>query len=86
MTYEEAKKYWKVFLKEIGYLKKRRPDIEWEEQEEATKLAIEALKKQTPTKPNWVYDDEPLCPYCQEVIEDGDAICENCHQLIDWSE
>lgn len=54
--------------------------------DEAVRLAIKALEKQTPTKPNWIYDDEPLCPYCQEVIEDGDVICDSCHQLIDWSE
>ena len=48
------------------------------------KVLAELIEKQTPKKPNGVYDDEPLCPHCQEVIEDGDAMCEACHQLIDW--
>lgn len=40
----------------------------------------------TAEKPIWEYDDEPLCPRCCEVLEDGDAHCESCDQRIDWSE
>ena len=36
--------------------------------ERAICTAIKALKKQTPTKPNYIYGDEPLCPYCQDII------------------
>lgn len=46
--------------------------------------AEEALEKITPKKPNWVYNDEPLCPNCGEVLADGDAYCEECHQFIEW--
>lgn len=56
----------------------------WDSEWEAFDIAIEALEKQIPKKANYNYSDEPLCPYCQEVIEDGDAMCESCHQLIDW--
>ena len=82
MTYEEAIKN----LKEWRDFAERRGSYYGEEAIPTYNLSIEALEKQIPTKPNWVCDDEPLCPYCQAVIEDGDAICENCHQLIDWSE
>lgn len=46
MTVQEAKKYWEVFLKEIAFLKRESGSIDWEEQEQATKMAIEALEKQ----------------------------------------
>ena len=26
-------------------------------------------EKATPKKPNWIYDDEPLCPCCGEVLD-----------------
>lgn len=79
MTYEEA-------IKVIKSTSVMVLDGSADKFERAICTAIKALKNQTPTKPNWVYDDEPLCPYCQAVIEDGDVMCENCHQLIDWSE
>lgn len=47
---------------------------------------MDTLMKHTPTKPNWVYDDEPLCPYCQSVLDEYEEVCEECTQLIDWSE
>ena len=79
MTYEEAiraKEYFERRLRE-GSRNTTAQTINF-------KLAIEALEKQTPKKPNYVHADEPLCPYCLGVIDDGDTICESCHQLIDW--
>lgn len=52
--------------------------------DEAVNMAIEALEKMTPTPPNWIYEDEPLCPHCGEVMDDGENPCECCNQLIDW--
>lgn len=40
----------------------------------------------TPTNPSLVYEDEPLCPNCGELIEEYDDHCEECDQRIDWSE
>ena len=77
MTYEEAIKRFKIIVNNEAYT---------DSFQDACRLAIEALEKQIPKKPNYVYDDEPLCPYCQEVIEGGDVICESCRQLIDWSD
>lgn len=54
--------------------------------DKAVDMAIEALEKTTPKKPNWVYNDEPLCPNCGGVLDDSDPVCEYCHQLLDWSE
>lgn len=43
----------------------------------------EAVEKQKPTEPYYIHLDEPLCPYCHGVIEDGDKICD-CGQRISW--
>ena len=56
------------------------------EHHEAMKVAIEALEKMNPKKPNWIYEDEPMCPNCGEIMDDGENPCECCNQLIDWSE
>lgn len=53
---------------------------------DALVIAMDTLKKHTPTKPNWLYDDEPLCPYCQCVLEEYEEVCGECTQLIDWSD
>ena len=49
-----------------------------------TTVVFNVLKKHTPTKPYWVYDDEPLCPYCHCVVEEYEEVCRECTQLIDW--
>ena len=64
-------------------------EVEWEypmDYAVAFEIAIEALEKQTPKKPNYLYEDEPLCPYCGAVLDDCESPCENCNQFIDWSE
>ena len=53
---------------------------------EACQLAIEALEKHTPQKPNWLYDDEPYCPTCQCALREYEEVCGECTQLIDWGE
>lgn len=32
---------------------------------------------------NYIYDDEPLCPFCGELVEDGRTQCE-CGQVLYW--
>lgn len=44
------------------------------------------MEKATPKKPNWIYDDEPLCPYCGEVLDGTEVHCDECDQRLDWSE
>lgn len=40
----------------------------------------------TPKKPYWICDDEPMCPNCCEIIDDGMEHCDACDQRLDWSE
>ena len=65
---------------------------------EALDMAIEALKRQTPQKPNLEGDgyadgvlvyDTWICPNCEkryEVDYDEYDYCPHCGQAIDWSE
>lgn len=73
----------------IGIMKIAIAEVEWEypmDYAAAFETAIEALEKQTPKKPNYLYEDEPLCPYCGAVLNYCESPCENCNQFIDWSE
>ena len=45
----------------------------------------ELKEKATAKFPNYVYLDEPLCPYCQMILDGGEEYCE-CGQKLDWSE
>ena len=55
-------------------------------------LAIEALEKQTPTKPemyigDYEFERWPICPRCKgELHPNGEKFCSDCGQAIDWSE
>ena len=61
----------------------------------SARLAISALEKQIPKKPEWTPayqscfsagdEAETLCPGCGELIEDDQPICLDCYQVIDWS-
>lgn len=66
---------------------------------EAVKLAIAALKKQIPQRPDFEgdgYDENGIiildtwfCPCCEEMYEtdyDVHKHCPNCGQAIDWSD
>ena len=58
---------------------------------EAVKLAISALEKQTPKKPK-VLKVQEVSGYkfggceCGEHIMDDEKYCSNCGQAIDWSD
>lgn len=72
----------------------RKSDSEWE----AVNMAIEALEKQIPQKPNVEGDgyadgvliyDTWICPHCEiryEIDYDDYAYCPNCGQAIDRSD
>ena len=65
---------------------------------EAVSVAIEALEKQIPKKPDYEGDgywngelvyDTWICPHCEkkyEVDYEEYDFCPNCGQAIDWSE
>lgn len=44
------------------------------------------LELATPKKPTWIYDDEPICPNCSEVLDDGEEHCKVCDQRLCWTE
>lgn len=60
--------------------------------EEADKLAIEALEKQMPKKPNNIgrFDSFDVrhcnCPRCGGGINSDQRWCPNCGQKIDWED
>lgn len=55
---------------------------------ESTKIAILALEKQIPKKPDFTEDKEfALCPCCNgNGLADKQEYCDNCGQKLDWSE
>ena len=98
MTVQGAIRYWKKFLSEIDKLENIRPDVDWKKQREATAMAIEALEKQVPKKPDLEGDgyadghlvyDTWICPNCgkeYEVDYEEYDWCPHCGQHIDRSE
>ena len=59
-----------------------------EDNYEAITLAIKALEKQIPKKPDFTEDKEfALCPCCNgNGLADKQKYCDNCGQRLDWSE
>lgn len=55
---------------------------------EALDVAIQALEKQIPKKPDFTEDKEfALCPCCNgNGLADKQEYCDNCGQKLDWSE
>lgn len=55
---------------------------------EASELAIQALEKQIPKKPDFTEDKEfALCPCCNgNGLADKQKYCDNCGQKLDWSD
>lgn len=53
-----------------------------------SELAIQALEKQIPKKPDFTEDKEfALCPCCNgKGLFDKQKYCDNCGQKLDWSE
>lgn len=76
MNYQEA----------IKAIKSNYPPSNYSMLREALDLSIELLEKATPKKPNWIYDDEPLCPYCGEVLDGTEEHCDECDQRLDWGD
>lgn len=99
MTVKGSIRYWKKFLSEIDKLENIHPDIDWKKQREATAMAIEALEKQIPYKPQ-EYEDKYYACKCGNVLlmkwekyptklmpkSRGLICCLACSQRIDWSE
>lgn len=58
------------------------------ETEDYTEVAINALEKQIPKKPDFTEDKEfALCPCCNgKGLLDRQKYCDNCGQKLDWSE
>lgn len=56
--------------------------------ENAYGMAIQALEKQIPKKPDFTEDKEfALCPCCNgKSLLDKQKYCDNCGQKLDWSE
>lgn len=54
----------------------------------ANEMAIKALEKQIPRKPDFTEDKEfALCPCCNgKGLFDKQKYCDNCGQKLDWSE
>lgn len=54
----------------------------------ARDLAIKALEKQIPKKPDFTEDKEfALCPCCNgNGLADKQKYCDNCGQKLDWSD
>lgn len=53
----------------------------------AFSMAIKALEKQIPKKPDFTEDKEfALCPCCNgNGLADKQKYCDNCGQKLDWS-
>lgn len=56
--------------------------------ENAYGMAIQALKKQIPKKPDFTEDKEfALCPCCNgKGLLDKQKYCDNCGQKLDWGD
>ncbi len=70
----------------IKAIKSNYPPSNYSMLREALDLAIILLERATPKKPNWIYDDEPLCPNCGDVLDGTEEHCDGCDQRLDWSE
>ena len=59
-----------------------------EECKEATSMAIQALEKQIPKKPKDIghFCEIYVCPCCETSILLKPSYCENCGQVLDWSD
>ena len=58
---------------------------DWKLDDEAEKIAIEAMRKQEPMKPLSVYG-EYTCPMCEVTVSAGDEYCWYCGQKQDWED
>ena len=85
MTYAEAIK---EINSRIEMANQYRSDLILDDTE-GLKLAIEALRKQTPVKP-CVNEGEYICSVCDKLehstLGKGDEYCWHCGQKIDWED
>ena len=81
-AYEEAIEHFEKYVGNDCYTDKF---------QNSCQLAINALKKEIPAKPETYYNGCPIpdcyCPTCEEEFgwRSGER-CPNCGQIIDWSE
>jgi hypothetical protein len=61
----------------------------------AAEIAIDAMRKQIPQRPNYKAEDRyiknhfiqiSICPICHREIVAGDMYCIDCGQRISWEE
>ena len=61
----------------------------------AAEIAVEAMRKQIPQRPNYKAEDRymknhfisiSICPICHREIVAGDMHCIDCGQRISWEE
>ena len=93
MTMEEAIKTIEIAIAEVEWNYPMDYAIAFE-------MAISALKKQIPKKPNGIYDEneskkgkslyeEALigsCPVCHQEVQLGMKYCMNCGQALKWGD
>ena len=95
MTEREAIKLLKINRPESGYI-----TVNYLKCNEALKMAIKALEKQIPKKPDCIEDKMWCCPVCDNHLlpkwvkyptdlmpkTEGLPHCMSCGQKIDWNE
>lgn len=94
MKYEEA-----IEALKLINTSRVHPFYNWEEMSEVRDIAIQAIEKQIPKKPDYEADgydnngeliyDTWICPNCEkryEVDYDSYDCCPKCGQAIDWNE
>ena len=95
MTEREAIKLLKINRPESGYI-----TVNYLKCNEALKMAINALEKQIPKKPDCIEDKMWCCPVCDNHLlpkwikyptelmpkTEGLPHCMSCGQKIDWNE
>lgn len=73
MYRQENEKLKEALLHNAGYI------------DELEKELTELKELCTHKKPLWIYDDEPICTNCQNVLDGYETICDICNQFLDWS-
>ncbi len=75
MTYKEA----------IEILQQERDYAQLLPYDAALRIAIAAINKQIPKKPNCkIYTSDTRCPICNTPLCYGNNYCIDCGQKIDW--
>lgn len=77
MTLEEAYKWLYVHFAPYG---------DGTAQDDAVNIALEAIAKQIPKKPEMPLDAYWTCPICRKKIDYPFKYCNGCGQAIDWKD